>query len=286
MIITLKKGKASLAISSLGAEPQSFIREGIEYIWQGDPAFWPRHAPLLFPMSGPTKDSKISAKGKVYDMPNNGFARETEFTGTQLCEDTAQFVLEDSPALKERYYPYGFILTVTYTLDEDGYTAKAEVTAKEDLYYTFAWHPAFSLDINGKGTDLETYSLSFEENEELDRKYQIAQGFVTEPRFLVGDSIDFTRKETDKGPIVLEGVKSREVTLTSSEGEHGVTVFLGDMSTLVCWTKEQVRGQFLCIEPMVSFGFNSRPLEIENMSETRFLEKGKTEKWENRFTFF
>ena len=195
MIITLKKGNTTMAISSLGAEPQSLVRDGIEYIWQGDPAFWPRKAPLLFPMSGPTKDNKLSCKGRIYDMPNNGFARDNEFKAEQLTDDIAQFTLEDNETFREKYYPYGFVLTVTYTLHEDGYTARAEIYAKEDLHYTFAWHPGFSLDINGKGCDLETYSLSFLEEERLDRLYQSGEGYVREKDFLIGDSLDLKRAD-------------------------------------------------------------------------------------------
>ena len=275
-----------MTISSLGAEPQSLIRDGIEYIWQADKEYWPRHAPLLFPMSGPTRDNKISANGKVYDMPNNGFARDNEFKAEQLTDNIAQFTMTDTDEFRQKYYPYGFMLTVTFTLHENGYTARAEVTANEDLWYTFAWHPAFSLDINGKGCDLETYTLSFEQNEHLDRLYQSGESYVTEKDFLIGDSIELKRSETDKGPMVFRGVKSREVTLTSSKGEHGVTVSLGDMSTLVVWTQLKKWGQFLCIEPMVSFGFANRPLEVEKMEETRFLKKDQSEVWENTFTVF
>ena len=62
MRIELKNAGTTMTVSSLGAEPQSLVRNGIQYIWQGDKTYWPRRAPLLFPMSGPTKDNKISAK--------------------------------------------------------------------------------------------------------------------------------------------------------------------------------------------------------------------------------
>lgn len=286
MLITLEKAGVKMVISTLGAEPQSLVKDGIEYIWQGDKEYWFRRAPLLFPMSGPTKDDMIEAKGKLYKMPNNGFARDTEFIGEKLTDDIAQFTLTDSEKTRSENYPYKFTLRVTYTLHDDGYTARAEVEAGEDLYYTFAWHPAFSLDINGKGTDLETYSLSFEQEEKLDRLYQSGGSYVREEDFLVGDSIDLKRAETDKGPMVFRGIKSREVTLTSSEGEHGVTAHLGDMTTFVVWTVGGKKGQFLCLEPMVSFGFADRPLAIEKMEETRFLKEGRTEVWENTFNIF
>lgn len=286
MLITLKNEKMTMIISTLGAEPQSLVTEGREYIWNGDKEYWFRRAPLLFPIIGPTKNDMIGYKGKEYKMPGNGFARDTEFTLVSQKEDSATFVLEDSEETREKYYPFGFILKVTYTLLENGYKAKAEITAKEDLYYTFGWHPAFSLDINGKGADLETYTLSFEQEEKADRKYAKDGVFVYEKDYLVGDQIELKRSETDKGPITLDNIKSGEVTLTSSLGEHGVTVTMGRMTTFTAWTTLNKWAQFLCLEPMLSFGDTAREFDIDKMKETRLLKKGETETYENSFIVF
>lgn len=61
-MITLHNDKLVMQIAELGAEPQSLRSKetGCEYIWNGDPEYWFRHAPLLFPMTGPTKDDKVS----------------------------------------------------------------------------------------------------------------------------------------------------------------------------------------------------------------------------------
>lgn len=286
MIVTIQKNGTVMKISSLGAEPQSLVKDGIEYIWNGDKEYWFRHAPLLFPMIGPTKDNKIVAKGKEYSMPNNGFARDLEFELVKAEEDHAVFRLEDSEKTRSEYYPYGFILTAEYTVTEEGYEAKATIEAKEDLWYTFGWHPAFSLDMNGKGCDLETYSVSFEQNERLDRRYAKDGVFVVEKDFVVGDTLELSREETDKGAIILPDVKSREVTLTSTEGEHGVTAFMGDMPLLTVWTCAPKHGQYVCIEPMLSFGDAARPLDIEKMEETRLLKGGEKVVYTNFFRVF
>lgn len=286
MNVEIKKGKLAMVVSTLGAEPQSLKLEGREYLWQGDKEFWFRRAPLLFPMIGPTKDDKIWAKGREYSMPNNGFARDTEFELVAFEDDWAEFRLEDSEKTRKENYPYGFSLTVRYTLLENGYNAKATIMAKDDLYYTFGWHPAFSLDINGKGCSLETYTANFELEERLDRKYAKDGVFVYEKDFLVGDSIEFSRSETDKGPIVLDNVKSREVTLTSSQGSHGVTACLGDMTTFTLWTTLGKHAQFLCLEPMLSFGDANREKDIEHMKEARKLEKGCSATYSNDFLVF
>ncbi|MBQ0070727.1 MAG: hypothetical protein KBS81_02535 [Spirochaetales bacterium] len=286
MLVTLQNGSTEMTISTLGAEPQSLVYEGREYIWNGDKEYWFRRAPLLFPMIGPTKDNKIEVKGKVYDMPNNGFARDTEFSLVETGKDYAVFTLEDTEESKAKYYPYGFILKVTYTLLPDGYRASAEITAKDDLWYTFGWHPAFSLDCNGKGTDFESYTVNFEKEECIGKRTPINGVFqYSEPDFLKGDTLDLKREEMDPGAFIFEGLNSKKVTLTSSEGEHGVTVDIGDMPILTLWTCTK-HAQYLCIEPMLSFGDSTRPLDIEKMKETKELKKGETVTYENTFKVF
>ena len=286
MIVELKNQDTTMAISTLGAEPQSLIYGGQEYIWQGDKAYWFRRAPLLFPMIGPTKDNKIRAKGKLYDMPGNGFARDMEFKLLEQEENSATFILEDSEETRSKYYPYGFKLIVTYTLLPNGYQASATIEAKDDLYYTFGWHPAFSLDINGKGCELDTYTVNFSANEKLNKKTAVNGSFVYTENFVDGDSFDLSRELTDFGAIVLDNVKSEEVTLTSSSGEHGVTATMGDMTTLTVWTCAPQHGQYVCIEPMVSFGDAHRPLDIEEMVEAKPLRKGECVTYTNTFTVF
>ena len=282
----IKNDKITMVISSLGAEPQSLVFEEREYLWQGDKTYWFRRAPLLFPMIGPTRDNKISVNGVLYDMPNNGFARDTEFSFVEKTDSSITFVLEDSEKSRKENYPFGFVLKVTYSLLSDGYAAKAEIKAKDDLWYTFGWHPAFSLDINGKGTELDTYSVHFSENENCTKKTAVNGVFQYFPSFLNGNEFKLSRELTDFGAIILDGVKSREVTLKSSSGPHGVKATLGTMDTFTVWTCAPQHGQYVCLEPMVSFGDSARDLELKNMKETRELKKGGSVVYTNTFHVF
>ena len=47
-----------VAINEFGAELTSIVRKSdqSEYVWNADPAFWGKHAPLLFPIIGRLKD--------------------------------------------------------------------------------------------------------------------------------------------------------------------------------------------------------------------------------------
>ena len=287
-MITLQNDTLSMKIAVLGAEPQSLFSKthNIEYLWSGDPEFWPRRAPVLFPMTGPTKDNAIEANGLTYTMPNNGFARDATFTLLSHSSNMATFELQDSEKTLQ-YYPYGFCLTITYTLLDDGFKAEAVVYAKNDLYFTFGWHPAFSLDINGKGTALETYTVTFEKEESVDRKRPVNGVFAVDKKFLdSSNKLSLSREETDKGPIVLDGLTSKHVTLTSNKGEHGVHVERGNLKTLVFWTTAPKHAQYICLEPMHSFGDTKREFALEQMDEALSLKAGESKLFHSTFRVF
>lgn len=58
----------NIQVSTKGAELQSLIANGKEYLWQGDPAFWGRRAPILFPIVGRLADDTLRIEGKKYTM--------------------------------------------------------------------------------------------------------------------------------------------------------------------------------------------------------------------------
>lgn len=52
---------------------------GIEYIWQGNPEFWARHAPVLFPIVGRLKEDTYMYQNQAYHLTQHGFARDQVF---------------------------------------------------------------------------------------------------------------------------------------------------------------------------------------------------------------
>ena len=85
MELELKRGGRTARVETLGAELVSYRDEADrEYIWSGDPAYWPGRNPLLFPIVGGLKDGKIYVKGKEVSMERHGFARRREFAVTGL----------------------------------------------------------------------------------------------------------------------------------------------------------------------------------------------------------
>ena len=59
-----------------------------EVIWQADPAYWKRHAPVLFPNVGRHFEDHYRINGVEYPSSQHGFARDSEFTCVDMTADS------------------------------------------------------------------------------------------------------------------------------------------------------------------------------------------------------
>ena len=83
----IKNHMMSLTVAEHGAEITSIQLEGIERMWDADPAFWGRTAPGRFPIVGALKDNSYRYEGQTYLMGQHGFARDMDFTLPDQTED-------------------------------------------------------------------------------------------------------------------------------------------------------------------------------------------------------
>ena len=129
-----------------GAELSSIWNKetGTEYLWQADPKWWKRRAPILFPFVGRCKDYQYKAKGSVYQMPQHGFARDMVFDVAEASERFITFRLRGDDRTRP-VYPWEFCLLVTYSLK--GRTLQTAYTVEnhdaEDMYFSIGAHPGF-----------------------------------------------------------------------------------------------------------------------------------------------
>ena len=80
-------------MDTLGAQMMHLqSTDGVEYLWQGDPAFWPDRAPTLFPFIGRLTNNSYRYFGKTYAMGIHGFAAASEFEVVESGKD--RLVLE------------------------------------------------------------------------------------------------------------------------------------------------------------------------------------------------
>ena len=131
-------------VSDRGAELMRIMRKdtGAEILWNGDPAFWSYRSPILFPNVGSTWQKKMKINGKEYQTRQHGFAREKEFTCVEEGTEKLRYRLMSDEETR-KYYPFDFVLWITYELREkevlvSGETLKAENAdaATEELVTT------------------------------------------------------------------------------------------------------------------------------------------------------
>ena len=121
-VTTIKRGGLTAAIDSMGAQLTSLALNGNEYLWQGDPAFWGKHAPILFPIVGSLRNNTATSAAGTCEMPRHGLARIVEHKLVEVSEDGSSVTYEitDTPESPQAF-PFHFKLNMTYALTSDAH---------------------------------------------------------------------------------------------------------------------------------------------------------------------
>ncbi|MDO4903499.1 MAG: aldose 1-epimerase family protein [Limosilactobacillus sp.] len=253
-MITLHNESLTVEIDELGAQPHSIKRNdnGIEYLWQGDPASWKRQAPVLFPFVGRLKDNQYTFDGKTYHQSQHGFARERQFTVVDKTDDRVVLELHSDDESR-KVFPFEFVLKITYKLDDDQLTVNYNVKNPGDrsLIYAIGAHPGFNVPVTADGT-FENVELSVSPAEEYSR-------ILLKPPY--NDSyhpqlIDMTKPLAinhelfnDDAIIYKTAGSDFNVTLHDKTIDHGVNVSTKGTKYVGIWSTYPTEANFVCIEP-------------------------------------
>lgn len=163
--IRLTSGASSAIVSAFGAEPLAWSVDGRDLLWPGDPAFWPRVSPVLFPTVGRVRGGELRVDGKTYPMDIHGFAPESEFRVAEQSSDSVQFALEDNDETHRRY-PFAFRLEIAYRLTGEVLSAEFRIVnpGGKPLPYAIGFHPGFRWPFGEGGH--EGHAIEFEDAEE------------------------------------------------------------------------------------------------------------------------
>ncbi|MDX2283871.1 MAG: aldose 1-epimerase family protein [Bacteroidia bacterium] len=250
-MITLHSGQLRIQIDPQGAELRSIQPrdEALEYLWQGDPAYWSRRAPVLFPIVGRLKDDRYQWQGQWYAMGQHGFARDQVFSVEQPSPDEAWFTLEDTEASRARY-PFAFRLRIGYQVQALRTRIVYEVLnpGTELLPFSIGGHPGFRCPLL-PGEAAEAYRLNFEQDE-LAVRHLLEGGLYTGETETVlqgGRSIALTPDLFDQDALVFHGLQSRWVELRSATSGRGVRLHFEAFPYLGIWAKPGA--PFVCLEP-------------------------------------
>ncbi len=251
MRFTLSRGALDAAVQTRGGELVSLRRNGAEYIWGGDPAFWSGQNPILFPIVGSLKDGQVDIGGRTFSMSRHGFARQSEFTLAEQGSDFAVLELRESGETLERY-PFPFSLRVRHQLLADGFSTAftVENTGASPLPFCIGAHTAFRCPLR-EGEHFEDYHLVFDRREDASTLLLTPEGLVrggAEEPMLSGGVLPldygiFRRLDT----VIFRQLQSGSVSLVHRETGHGVKMDFSQFPIAAFWTKPGA--PFLCLEP-------------------------------------
>lgn len=247
----IKNDKLTLTVSEHGAEMQSIKdAKGEEYLWDGDPAYWNRHSPILFPIvCGLWKDT-YRIDGKEYKLSRHGFARDTDFKLISKADDKVTFALSDSEeTLKD--YPYHFNLGITYRLEGNKIHViwHVENTDNKTIYFQIGGHPAFRVPGAEKGKHLQgTLRL---DNTAPERLYGNVGGCIVEGYHKVDTDNGiwhFTEETFADDAVIFDRSQLRHIELLDQEGKPHVTLDIKTPAVGI-WSPTGKHAPFVCIEP-------------------------------------
>ena len=249
---SLSNSILTVSISAKGAELQSILHKGngLEYMWSGDPAFWGKKSPVLFPIVGGLKNNTYQYKGKSYSLGRHGFARERDFIVTKQSENSITFTLKaDDESLQ--VYPFDFRFSLIYTLDQNKITVTYLVENKgnERMYFSVGAHPAFAVPLTA-GTDYTDFYLSFNHIEGSGKWPLSADGLIKKmpDAFLINTRrLPLTKELFYGDALVFKDLVSDSISILCDKTAHGLCVSYDNFPFMGIWSAKNA--DFVCIEP-------------------------------------
>lgn len=242
MLHYLENDILKITVDTHGAELSSIYRkdERREMLWQGDPEFWGRRSPVLFPVVGKYKNGKTTYEGKEYFSGQHGFARDSEFTLVEKTEDKLSFeLLSNEETLKQ--YPFRFRLVCSFELNNDRIIVGWNVENIDDktICFSIGAHPAFYCE-----KDKTVLSMN-EEN----IKYALinSNGLYTPQKYDVENSFVLHDNIFDNDALIIENSGVNEISLINNDKKDLTVKF--DAPLFGIWSPTKKNAPFVCIEP-------------------------------------
>lgn len=241
----------NIKVATHGAELQSIMANGREYLWQGAPAFWGRRAPILFPIVGRLVNDTLRIEGREYPMKQHGFARDAEFV-----ERDGWYVLSKEG---RDNYPYAYELAVKYVIDGNTLNCNWQVKncGENTMHFQIGAHPAFLLpDYNAEDNfhgfirfyDKEGNTISPLVYNRLDgglrRSYDTPLALNNDEGILALNDRTFANDA-----LLIEGGQVTSAALLDKYGREVLRVNCPQADAFGIWAPSKPGCPFVCIEP-------------------------------------
>ncbi|RVT75339.1 aldose 1-epimerase family protein [Flavobacterium sufflavum] len=250
MTTTISNAYISAKINHKGAELFSLQsnNDNKEYIWEGNPDFWGKHSPILFPIVGMLKNNSFQINNTTYQLSRHGFARDMNFELINKEVNSVTFSIQSS-AETLKIYPFDFELQIHYSLEEKKLNIEYKVINKNQsqLPFSIGAHPAFALNGN-----FEEYELKFEKEEAL--IYTLLENDLISNKTQILETknnlVKLNYKLFENDALIFKKLQSRSLIILKNEIPL-IKVHYQSFPHLGIWTKKN--SPFLCIEPWYGY---------------------------------
>lgn len=274
MELIMENQYLKVTVTTWGAQIKSVIRksDGVEHMWQTDPALWDYHAPTMFPYCDRLPDNFITVDGVKYEAPCHGFAQGMERNVISHNENQVVMELVDSEETLKQW-PFRFRLVSTFTLEGDKvhHGLTVENRGQKSMPFGIGYHPGFAVPFDDKHTS-DDYEIQFSSLEspiclrfsrtpELNTLYSLG----TNIRSLPVDENVF------KGPsMCMTNLRSKYISLVEKDSGRRVTCDISGFPYTLLWSRGIGKPPFVCFEP-----WHSIPNPLHNAND--WSEKEATE---------
>lgn len=238
----------------LGAELVSIFdkRDNTEHLWQGNPAYWAAHAPILFPIVGRCNNDTLLFKGEKYKMEKHGFARRNEFHLIAQTEDSMSFELCSNQQIKHMY-PFDFSFRITYSLQEHALltTYTIENRSNTEMPFAIGGHPAFAVPFF-EGEEYEDYAIAFPNDDSLIRHHINTEGLFDGRMSKVeclSNRIALHPNLFKEDALIFKDLHSKEVSIVSHKHKKRLQLNFEGFPYLGIWAKPGA--DYVCLEPWI-----------------------------------
>lgn len=249
-MIVLENNEFKASIHPKGAELHSLFNKklNLEYLWNGDAAYWPRRSPVLFPIVGGLKDDVFIYKDRTYHLIKHGFARDMLFETEKVSENKVTFLLKSNDETFKSY-PFAFELRLHYELKKNAVQLTYEVRnpALSPMFFSIGAHPAFRVPL-AEGAVYSDYFLRFEHRENSLR--WLVDGNLLNspvPYFRDQDKLFLKHDLFYEDALIFKDLKSDAISVLSDKTPHGIRYTFDGFPYMGIWAAKDA--PFVCIEP-------------------------------------
>ena len=259
-VIELKSDQLQVQFQTFGGALSSIKdKDGVEYLWQGDPTYWSGQAPVLFPICGSVRNDTVVYENKdgsheIGKIPRHGLVRKKEFDLVDQTDNSVTFAIEDTEEMYENY-PYHFRLEITYIVTGKTIRTEYKIYNKESeksMPYFIGGHPGFNCPLLADEV-YEDYYLEFEEPETC----SVPKPFPKTGMLDFKDRSSWLDNQKELGlnydlfsydAVTLDELESRKVALRSRKHDKGLRLHFEEFPNLIIWSTLN-KGPFIALEP-------------------------------------